>query len=58
MNLSVLGQNGSGQNDMDKMVYGQSGIGQNGRDKILRIKSPINPALIYNMSFSSIPLPL
>jgi len=53
--------------------YGQNGIrtkmvldklawtkwyGQNGTDKILRIKSSINPALIYNMIFSSIPLPL
>jgi len=26
----VTGQNGSGQNGMDKIVYGQNGIGQNG----------------------------
>jgi len=32
----VLGQNGSGQNGMDKMVYGQNGIGQNGTDKMVR----------------------
>ena len=37
----VYGQNGSGQNGMDKMVYGQ-----NGTDKMLRIKSSINPAPI------------
>src|SRR6218665_2942446 len=56
---------------LDKMAwtkwYGQNGIrikwywtkwhGQNGTDQILRIKSSINPALIYNMIFSSIPLP-
>src|SRR6218665_2521243 len=98
---SFLGQNGSGQNGMDKMVWtkwytdkmvldkiastkwhGQNGrrrdhphccgsetrvddvilfhcslFGQNGTDQLLRIKSSINPALIYNMIFSSIPLP-
>jgi len=56
----------------DKMVrtkwYGQNGIrtkwyrikwyGQNGMAKILQIKSSINPALIDNMIFSSIQLPL
>jgi len=26
----VTGQNGSGQNGMDKMAYGQNGIKQNG----------------------------
>ena len=62
-----------GQNGMDKMVrtkcYGQKGIGlrtkwyrtkwyrQNGTGKILRIQSSINPALIDNIIFSSIPLP-
>ena len=68
----VLGQNGSGQNGTDKMVWTKwytgkmvldklawtKWYGQNGTDKILRIKSSINPALIYNMIFSSIPLPL
>ena len=34
MDLSVTGQNGSGQNGTDKMVYGQNGIGQNGTDKM------------------------
>src|SRR6218665_3750802 len=38
--------------------YWTKWYGQNCRDKMLRIKSPINPVLIYNMSFSSIPLPL
>ena len=56
----------------DKMVwtkwYGKNGIwtkwywtkwyGQNGMAQILRIKSSINPALIDNMIFSSIPIPL
>jgi len=36
-----MGQNGSGQNSMDKMVDGQNGMdkmyGQNGTDKIIRI---------------------
>src|SRR6218665_1801733 len=32
--------------------------GQNGTDELLRIKSSINPALIENMIFSSIPLSL
>ena len=36
--IPVLGQNGSGQDGMDKMVYGQNGIGQNGMDKMVRIK--------------------
>ena len=68
----VLGQNGSGQNCMDKMVWTKwytdkmvlvkmawtKWYGQNSTDKILRIKSSINPALIDNMIFSSIPLPL
>ena len=35
---AVLGQNGSGQNGIDKMVYGQNGIGQNGMDKMVWIK--------------------
>src|SRR6218665_1079002 len=60
MDKMVYGQNGIGQNGMDKMVwtkwYWTKWYGQNCRDKILRIKSPINPVLIYNMSFSSIPL--
>jgi len=34
--LPMTGQNGSEQNDMDKMVYGQNGIGQNGMDNMLR----------------------
>src|SRR6218665_2655239 len=34
----VTGQNGSGQNGMDKMVYGQNGIGQNGTDKMVWTK--------------------
>ena len=34
-NEPVLGQNGSGQNGMDKMVYGQNVIGQNGTDKMV-----------------------
>jgi len=46
----------------DKMVLAKMAwtkwYGENGTDKILRIKSSINPALIYNMIFSSIPLPL
>src|SRR6218665_3045246 len=68
----VLGQNGSGQNGMDKMVWTKwytgkmvldkmawtKWYGQNDTDKILRIRSSINPSLIYNMIFSSIPLPL
>jgi len=57
----VTGQNGSGQNAMDKMVYGQNGIGQNGMDKMVRKnitdKSSINPVPIDNMIFSSIRLP-
>ena len=36
--LTVTGQNGSGQNGMDKMVHGQNGIGQNGMDKMVRTK--------------------
>jgi len=40
----VTGQNGSGQNGMDKMVYGQNGIGQNGTDKVAWIK-------LYNFIF-------
>ena len=32
----VTGQNGSGQNGVDKMVYGQNGIGQNGMDKMVQ----------------------
>jgi len=27
-----------GQNGMDRMVYGQNGIGQNGMDKLVRTK--------------------
>jgi len=68
----VTGQNGSGQNGMDKMVWTKwytdkmaldkmewtKWYGQNGTDKILRIRSSINPSLIYNMIFLSIPLPL
>ena len=34
--LWVTGQNGSGQNGMDKIVYGQNVIGQNGIDKMVR----------------------
>src|SRR6218665_2614992 len=41
----------------DKMAW-TKWYGQNGTDKILRIKSSINPDLIYNMIFSSILLPL
>ena len=38
----VTGQNGSGQNGMDKMVYGQNGIrtkwyGQYGMDKMVQV---------------------
>jgi len=40
--LWVLGQNGRGQNGMDKMVwtkwYGQNGIEQNGAEKMVRMK--------------------
>src|SRR6218665_1873375 len=35
---TVLGQNGSGQNGMDKMAYGQNVIGQNGMDQMVRAK--------------------
>src|SRR6218665_2533411 len=35
--LRVTGQNGSGQNGMDKMVYGQNGVEQNGMDKMVAI---------------------
>ena len=56
------GQNGIGQNVMDKMVLDKmlwtKWYGQIGMDKILRIKSSINPAPIDNMIFSSIQLPL
>ena len=69
---TVYGQNGIGQNATDKMVWTKrftdkmvldkmvqiKWYGQNGTDRILWIKSSINPALIYNMIFSSIPLPL
>ena len=33
--LRVTGQNGSGQNGMDKMEYGQNVIRQNGMDKMI-----------------------
>ena len=53
--LTVLGQNGSGQNGMDKMVLDQmvwaKWYGQNGMAKILWIKSSINPALIWQQDF-------
>jgi len=40
----VIGQNGCGQNGMDKMVYRQNGIGQNGTDKMAWTK-------LYNFIF-------
>jgi len=52
------------------MIYGQNGIGQNGMDKIIRTKwygqngtdtiinQSISPAHTDNMIVSSIPLPL
>ena len=36
--VTVLGQKGSGQNGMDKLVNGQNDIGQNGTDKMVRTK--------------------
>ena len=59
----VLGQNGSGQNGMDKMVYGQNGIGQNGMDKMVRTKwygqnGTDKILTIKSSSNTLIPLPL
>src|SRR6218665_786357 len=67
MIINVLGQNGTDKMVWtkwytDKMVLDKMAWtkwhGHNGTDQILRIKSSFNPALIYNMIVSSIPLPL